>query len=206
MVRVTTALLASAGLSTMASAQDVGAATTSVTSLFLPGFDTQTIWASVITAQPAAATYSLACPPDADSNDCGLGTGLTIVQGESTFSIDMRGESVTQQYDCNLVGKEATCFGSIISPGGTALFQQVAGDYQKEIQAVTITAGLEKLDVEAATTSASGTGAVETSTPSTTQTEDAAGSTSSSTAGVPQITQNAIMMGAALVGAGAMLL
>lgn len=112
----------------------------------------------------------------------------------------------TQQYDCNLVGKEATCFGSIIGPGGTALFQQVAGDYQKEIQAVTITAGLEKLDVEAATTSASGTGAVETSTPSTTQTEDAAGSTSSSTAGVPQITQNAIMMGAALVGAGAMLL
>ncbi|KAK0704253.1 hypothetical protein B0T21DRAFT_387836 [Apiosordaria backusii] len=198
-------LLITAGLSAiMASAQDVGAATTSVTSLFLPGFDKQTIWASVITAQPTAATYSLACPPDADSNDCGLGTGLTIVQGPKTFSIDIAGDSVTQRYGCDLVGSEARCAGSVISPAGTALFDNVAPNYTVDIQAVTITAGLEKLDVETATVTTSGTGPAETGT--TTQTEDAAGSTSTSTAGVPQITQNAIMIGAALVGAGAMLI
>ncbi|KAK4197288.1 hypothetical protein QBC40DRAFT_106549 [Triangularia verruculosa] len=205
MVRIS-ALLVTAGLGAMASAQDVGAATTSVTSLFLPGVDKQTVWASVVTAEATAATYLLACPPDADSNDCGLGTGLTVVQGPSTFSIDLAGESVTQRYGCDLVGSEARCAGSIISPVGTELFQNVAGDYTKEIQAVTITAGLEKLDVEAATITSSSTGPTETGTHTGTHTEDAAGSTSTSTAGVPQITQNAIMMGAAIVGAGAMLL
>ncbi|KAK4174941.1 hypothetical protein QBC36DRAFT_332516 [Triangularia setosa] len=205
MVRVST-LLVTAGLSAMASAQDIGAATTSVTSIFLPGVDKQTVWASVISAEPTAATYSLGCPPDADSNDCGLGTGFTVVQGPSTFSIDIVGESVTQRYGCDLVESEARCGGSIISPAGTQLFQNVAPNYTVEIQAVTITAGLEKLDVEVATTTTSGTGPAETGTQTGTQTKDAAGSTSTSTAGVPQITQNAIMMGAVLVGAGAMLI
>lgn len=48
--------------------------TASVTSVFLPGFDQQSLVASVITAAPSATTYVLQCGSE-NALDCGVGQG-----------------------------------------------------------------------------------------------------------------------------------
>jgi hypothetical protein len=61
--------------------------------LHLPNVDPQTILASIITAGPSSTSYFLACPtaaPDFDENDCGLGTGITMVEGPKTFDYTVR--------------------------------------------------------------------------------------------------------------------
>ena len=62
------------------------AQTTSVTSLFLYGFEGENIVASVISAAPDATTYSINCAPGTDSSDCGFGLGITVEDGKSTFA------------------------------------------------------------------------------------------------------------------------
>lgn len=49
-------------------------ATASRTSIFLPGFDQQSLVASVITASPSATTYFVQCGSE-DQLDCGVGNG-----------------------------------------------------------------------------------------------------------------------------------
>lgn len=63
----------------------VSAESTTVVDLILPMVDQQTILASVVTADATATSYVLNCPPDADANDCGIGTGFTVFEGPSTL-------------------------------------------------------------------------------------------------------------------------
>ncbi len=63
-----------------------------VVSLLLPYFDQQTVLGSVIAAGPTATSYFIKCPDATDqqsAQDCGIGTGLTIVQGPSTLEIHL---------------------------------------------------------------------------------------------------------------------
>lgn len=60
------------------------AQTTSVTSLFLYGFEGDNIVASVIAAAPTATEYFLTCAVGTDASDCGLGNGVTFAEGPST--------------------------------------------------------------------------------------------------------------------------
>lgn len=75
------------GLAGMSAAQ-------STVSLFLPGFDNQTLVASVIGSDATATTYAVVCASgipddDEDDEDCGLGGGLVLTQGPSTFAYTM---------------------------------------------------------------------------------------------------------------------
>lgn len=63
------------------------AQSTSVTSLFLYGFEGENIVASVVAAAPAATTYFVGCAPGTDSTDCGFGPGLNFVEGPSTLGL-----------------------------------------------------------------------------------------------------------------------
>lgn len=63
------------------------AQSSSVVNLILPAVDAQTIVGSVINAGPTATTYAVSCPSGTDDADCGLGPGLSVVQGPSTLEI-----------------------------------------------------------------------------------------------------------------------
>ncbi|OJI97820.1 hypothetical protein ASPVEDRAFT_79508 [Aspergillus versicolor CBS 583.65] len=61
------------------------AAANDVVSLMLPMVDQQDLVAEVIGSDGPMTTYVIGCPEGADSNDCGLGDGLTVTAGHSTF-------------------------------------------------------------------------------------------------------------------------
>lgn len=63
------------------------AQSTSVTSLFLYGYEGENLVASVVAAAPAATTYFVSCAPGTDATDCGLGQGVDLVSGPSTLGL-----------------------------------------------------------------------------------------------------------------------
>lgn len=63
------------------------AQSTTVVDLYLYGYEGDDIAASVVDVSPQATTYLVSCPPGTDSNDCGLGAGMTLVQGPSTIGV-----------------------------------------------------------------------------------------------------------------------
>lgn len=75
-------LLASSALVVMTAAQS-----TSVTSMFLYGFEGQNIVASVVSAAPQATTYFIQCAAGTDSSDCGFGMGVNFTLGPSTMEL-----------------------------------------------------------------------------------------------------------------------
>lgn len=62
------------------------AQSTSVTSMFLYGQEGENFQASVMSVSPGATTYFVNCAKGTDSDDCGLGTGVTVVEGPSTLA------------------------------------------------------------------------------------------------------------------------
>ena len=55
--------------------------------LFLPGFDSMSLVASIVASDSKATTYAVQCAPGTDSNDCGMEDGLLLTQGPSTVAI-----------------------------------------------------------------------------------------------------------------------
>lgn len=62
-------------------------AQTTVTSLYLYGFEGNDLVASVVSAAPEATAYFINCAEGTDSNDCGFGQGVTFTEGPSTLAI-----------------------------------------------------------------------------------------------------------------------
>jgi hypothetical protein len=60
------------------------AQSTTVVDVLIPQVDQQTILASVVSVGPDATAYSLACPPDTDATDCGIGGGFFVTAGPTT--------------------------------------------------------------------------------------------------------------------------
>ncbi|KAF7530825.1 hypothetical protein G7054_g9471 [Neopestalotiopsis clavispora] len=116
-------------------------ATVSVTSIFLPGFDQQGLVASVITAAPTATAYFVQCNPDAVV-DCGLGSGMTLTEGPSTFEVSINSTDMTISEACQFSSDTASCTYS--TPGGEPASESATG-IQAMYLNVTITAGFEAL-------------------------------------------------------------
>ena len=150
------ALLSTAGLFAMANAQSAAAPIT--TSLLVAGADKQPLAASVIGADRTATTYSINCPPGTDSNECGMGPGMTVTQfGTTAYAGLMSDPSFTYSWSCQLAGTTAaTCVQS--AGGQSANFPGVEtttlSASEISLFPVTITAGQTKL---AAATAASTT-------------------------------------------------
>ncbi|KAJ9138135.1 hypothetical protein NKR23_g8778 [Pleurostoma richardsiae] len=206
------------------------AQSTSVVSLLLPGFDSQTILASVISVEATATQYFIACPTDEDASECGIGPGATLVEGPSTYELHMTETGVfTADVSCAIASDTAVCTSSLneatldassIDADATGGVQTVT-DLSSYTIPVTITAGLDKLSSgsgasettssgTAASTGASGSGSsvrpTETVGSAAATGSLAAASSSQSTGGVPRATQNAMLAGVAAVVGGVMMI
>lgn len=62
---------------------------TSVTSLFLYGFEGDNIVASVISAAPQSTQYFVTCAAGTDAVECGFGPGVTFTEGPSTLGLHL---------------------------------------------------------------------------------------------------------------------
>lgn len=115
---------------------------------------------------------------------------------------------------CNLDPAKdvADCTGTFISDGTRSIFAEVNSGYTDYIVPLTVTAGVEKLSGVAGQTTEDGASSTGTATgPSNTLTTPAAptepaSTTSTSTGGVPRVTQNAVVLGAAALVGGAMMI
>ncbi|KXX78835.1 hypothetical protein MMYC01_201528 [Madurella mycetomatis] len=168
-------LLLAAVLAAVSAAQS----TTTVT-VMMPLVGDQPIFGSVVEVLPTATSYVLACPTDVDSTECVIPAGLSLLSGPSTMSYQLEiGESDTVTAGCTLASETLDCSAGVVAGGTTELTttQMPVSEVGTDIyHAVTITAGVEKLRAAA-----------------------------TSTGGVPRITQNAVIMGAAALVGGAML-
>lgn len=79
-------LVAISALTGMAVAQ-----TSSIMSLFLPQdiFDSQPLVGSVVAAAPTRIEYFVTCPEGEDSNDCGLGSGVSVTMQPGTYALGL---------------------------------------------------------------------------------------------------------------------
>ncbi|KAJ9357757.1 putative GPI anchored protein [Paecilomyces variotii] len=196
-----------------------GVSAQSTVTLFLPGFDTQSMVASVVGSDATATTYALGCAPDVDSEDCGVPPGFTIVQGASTMDYVMSIPSEYVSMGCKLEGDVADC-SETFSPSPAYSYPNPAETTVSGIssyyQAVVVTTGAvagaaattgatpaantASATGAAASASASASSGFSTATSSkTSSTSSASGTTkhassSTSTGGVPQMTGNASWM------------
>lgn len=63
------------------------ATTSTVIDVLLPMLDSQTVMASVEAVDATATTYFITCPTSESSVDCGLGSGMEIVEGSSVLEV-----------------------------------------------------------------------------------------------------------------------
>jgi hypothetical protein len=216
-MKYSTSVLFTAGLA---------AAQSTVVNIMFPFADPQDNGASVISAAPTATRYFVTCPPGTSAEDCGLAEGVEVLYGPSTLEYTMSYSGIyTVSANCKLTPSKnaADCTGALISEGETSTVVEVLTGYSSFLMPITVTAGLEKLSGGASNTAApagSATDIPSASTPTTMTTaavptgtttegsgEGGADPTSSlSTGGMPRITQNAVIMGAAALVGGAMLL
>ncbi|KAJ0114518.1 hypothetical protein J7T55_004761 [Diaporthe amygdali] len=194
-------LLAVSASSVFAQSTTGSSASSSVVDIILPMLESQTIMGSVMGADATATTFFLTCPTDAPSLQCGLGKGMEVVEGSEVLEVHMtQANVVTADISCSIASNTASCTSSIasidltISNTATAYSMVTTtgtgtmADISSHTMPVTITAGLEKLTTTTAATA--------TSQPSS----------SVVTAGMPRMTQNAVLAGAAMMLGGAMVL
>ncbi|KAK3390243.1 hypothetical protein B0H63DRAFT_109555 [Podospora didyma] len=213
-----------AALASMAMAQELAsspaaAARTSVVTFTIPPYTARNggFNASVITVVSGMTSYSVVCPTPAVPFLYCLGD-MTQVQGSSTMERHrtytvQRNVATTENMECSLKTGDATC--SVGFTIGTVTNSHVSTitNYRALDLPATVTAGLEKLTDGAVLTTAMTTPPpTPVATLPGTNNQTAGGgnagtsTTSTSTAGVPRITQNAVLAGvAAVMGGGAML-
>ncbi|KAJ5286674.1 hypothetical protein N7478_002360 [Penicillium angulare] len=95
------------------------AAADSTVTIFLPGFDAQSIDAKILGSSKSMTTYLLNCPSSEDSNDCGLpDTGLPVTADASTVIFTMIAEDETIAETCTVEGTtSAGCWATEITEG-----------------------------------------------------------------------------------------
>ncbi|KAK4248145.1 hypothetical protein C7999DRAFT_13909 [Corynascus novoguineensis] len=167
--------------SLLVAASLAAAQSSTVVDVLLLAFDSQTIDASVVAVAPTATTYALNCHAATDV-DCGLPDDpkIQIVYGPSTLAYS---------FSIGPVSDKAVCIATITSDGETSATRSTETDtltkLAESMMQITVTAGLDKLAAEPTGTLTS----------------------SSQTGGMPpQITQNAVLVGAAALVGGAMML
>ncbi|PWY89695.1 hypothetical protein BO94DRAFT_490860 [Aspergillus sclerotioniger CBS 115572] len=120
-------------------------AKTTVTSMFFYDTDAQSLDASIMGNDATATTYSVNCPPGTDSDDCGMGPGMTVIAGpQTTMFMDIPDEDFYYTVICSLDGTTyAVCSEMASGAGanfpGTTITTLDEGDLG--LMPVTITAG-----------------------------------------------------------------
>ncbi|KAB8071866.1 hypothetical protein BDV29DRAFT_159063 [Aspergillus leporis] len=201
-------------------------ATSTVTSMFLMGLDSQNLVASIVDNDATATTYYVTCPPatqtDDDYADCGLGPGMTVTNAAPTIIMQLNEEpAFSYTVNCSVGGTTAAvCTAIAGGPAANNAGTFISTLQQSEISfaPVTITGGSIKsvsATTTPTTTAESGSkatgGATETSKSSTSSPGSGSSASSSSSAastgGMPQITGDTSMLfgGAAVALAAALL-
>ncbi|KAK7756028.1 hypothetical protein SLS62_001971 [Diatrype stigma] len=139
------------------------AQTSTIMDLFLPKdiFDGQSFVGSVVAAAPTRIEYFVTCPEGEDSDDCGLGPGVSVTMQPGTYALGLNmPPSFTMSERCEIDQETAICTASILGseandPGveTTTMTDVTTEDF---FMPVTITAGLEKLAAATATATAAG--------------------------------------------------
>ncbi|KAL2158890.1 hypothetical protein VTH06DRAFT_2920 [Thermothelomyces fergusii] len=172
------------------------AAQSTVVTVPLPDMEIpETIDASVVAAVPTATTYDLYdlyyCPPSADFSDCIALDKVELVYGPSTWEYTASVEdyfTAIANCELDLDMHTADCVETQWEDGSSTV--ETLTDLAFTMQPITVTAGLDKLAANTADPAASTT--VTSPPPS---------------GGVPpQMTQNAVLVGAAVLVGGAMLM
>ncbi|OAA66678.1 hypothetical protein SPI_01254 [Niveomyces insectorum RCEF 264] len=158
---------------------------------------------SVISAGPSATAYSIGCSTTATTsippNLCSLVTGVTVVQGPSTYSARITAifnptSTLISSVACVLSGDTGDCMDTLTLDGSATTFPSFYTNVSATLAPITITAGAELLaSVSASTTPASPQSG---SSPTTTASDTALGAATSSavTAGAqPRVTQAAVL-------------
>ncbi|KAJ5088385.1 hypothetical protein N7456_012001 [Penicillium angulare] len=186
------------------------AAADSTVTLFLPGFDAQSIDAKILGSSKSMTTYMLNCPPHEDSNDCGLpDTGLQVIANPSTVIFTMSEEDETIVETCTVEGTvSAACWAVEYAASTTATISTeaaIASIPYGGFMAVHVTAtetggssattGASVSATTAASTASGSTGTASESTGTASQSSNSAsatpeGTSTSSNAGMPMMTAN----------------
>ncbi|KAI2787959.1 hypothetical protein POX_f08341 [Penicillium oxalicum] len=180
-------------------------ADTTVT-LFLPGYDSsQSIEAKILGSSNSMTTYDLHCAPEVGTARCGIpATGLTVMEGESTFSLNSTSGKVTSFLNCQLGGTTTADCVAVYVMGTFSSTSHRAVDLRTETRdfwlPVHVTAS--ENGAASATTGASASA----STPSMTDAsaESTTGTASSLNAAMPAITGNAVWVAGGAAAAIAM--
>src|SRR6201995_453228 len=130
-----------------------------VVSLLLYFADQQQLVASVVSADSASTTLSVACPSNQRFAECGLGAaGMEFTQyGTTAFDASVTYSSFTVNWHCYYSGTtSAVCTEHDVQPGGDAQMTTTLSATDITFLPVTITAGGDKLSA-ASTVKPSGT-------------------------------------------------
>ncbi|OJJ55030.1 hypothetical protein ASPSYDRAFT_159079 [Aspergillus sydowii CBS 593.65] len=116
-------------------------AESTVTSMFIYGSGEQPLAASIVGNDASATTYSINCPPGTESDECGMGPGITVVAGDkaTTYMMD-DGDRFHLTANCTVSNSRAVCTHSMGGPD--ANFPGVETTTTKvNYMPVTVTAG-----------------------------------------------------------------
>ncbi|RAL13931.1 uncharacterized protein BO97DRAFT_442215 [Aspergillus homomorphus CBS 101889] len=171
-----------------------------VTTLFMPDTDSQTLVASVMGVAATATTYYLTCPA-ADSDECGMGPGMTVIAGPqtTTYLIEEPDEDVYMSMACSVQGTTSGVCIEMISGTGA----DFPGTYTRHMgtddlccfMPVTITAGAASVasatsPATAATASATATAIGASTTASSESASDRLAANSAATSAASTASQN----------------
>ncbi|KAL1851088.1 hypothetical protein Daus18300_012635 [Diaporthe australafricana] len=128
--------------------------------LFLYDTDEGNFEGSVISAAPGATTYFVNCAPGTDGIDCGLKSGMTLVNGPSSFALHVtEADAFTQDIDCKVTTEDADCTFTVAGPEANNPGYGVGAivGLTDSLTPVTITAGLDKILAAGTATGATST-------------------------------------------------
>ncbi|OKL58518.1 hypothetical protein UA08_06335 [Talaromyces atroroseus] len=96
----------------------------SVTSLFLPMVEPQTLVGSVIGSNHSTTTYSIACPPGTDAEKCGVDGAMTAIEGPQTamYNIIDAADDISAYISCDLADSATVSCTSTISGSGAGQY------------------------------------------------------------------------------------
>lgn len=81
------AALAGSAYAATSSTATANSTTSTVIDILLPMLDSQTVMASIEGVDATATSYFLTCPTSESSLDCGLGSGMEVVEGSSVLEV-----------------------------------------------------------------------------------------------------------------------
>ncbi|KAK5660475.1 hypothetical protein OQA88_13023 [Cercophora sp. LCS_1] len=190
---------------------------TVVTELVLPFIypEGTTPVASILSAAPETVVYKLGCPSQIKPESCYISDGITFTSSASgaEWRVTVPSRKYGESVSCAFRTGDAICTRQMSDYKHTETFEGTQKNYQALVTPVIITAGLEKLSGGASATvplteatSLESAPVTEGATATSASTTESTSTETTPTAGVPRMTQNAVMAGVAAVMGAVLLL